>query len=537
MTPPVDRRLLGGALLANVALAGVYFGTAKLGLSLAFQTTSVTAVWPPTGIALVAVLLGGRRLLPGIFAGALLANATTGGLPPAAVTAIAAGNALEALVGAWLLRRSRFDAALERVRDVIALAVLAGAVSTTVAATIGTTALLAADEIARAGYGEVWRTWWLGDMGGALLVAPALFVALRWRRRRELPGGAGEAAVLMIGLGALSALVFSVEAPILYLVIPGLVWGALRFWQPGAAAASLIVASVAVALTDANRGPFMRSDADESLLLAQTFVGFAGVTAYLLAAAATERRRVEDVVQGIADTLQQSLLPRALPHIPGVEIATHFVPAGLRAQVGGDFYDVFPSGPGAWTLTIGDVCGKGARAASVTGLARHTLRAAARFEDGPSALLALLNDAVRSELLPEEFCTASCVRLTPHASGGVRLTVANGGHPLPLVVRADGAVERAGEPGMLLGAVEQPLLRDDTLELAAGDLLVAYTDGLTEAGAPEHVTTEAELEAFLATQGGRSAQQVADSLVRGFLDGGHSEPRDDVALVVLRVER
>jgi integral membrane sensor domain MASE1 len=164
-----DRKLYA----AQVALvAAAYYGSAKLGLELAFESGSVTAVWPPTGIALAAVVLWGYRIWPGV----------------------ALGNTLEALAGAYLLRLVDFRASLERVRDVVSLAGLAAVVSTTIAATIGVTTLLAADEISGGQFGSVWRTWWLGDLGGDLIVAPALLVAATHWPYRRAPGGPLEAA-------------------------------------------------------------------------------------------------------------------------------------------------------------------------------------------------------------------------------------------------------------------------------------------------------------------------------------------------------
>src|SRR5215218_9298399 len=146
-------------------LAGAYYGAAKLGLSLAFETNSVTAVWPPTGIALAALVLWGYRLWPGVALGAVLANSWTG-LPLYAVLGITLGNTLEALSGAWLLQRfGGFRPALDRVRDVSALVLLAGGVSTAISASLGVGSLLLAGEIDGGEFLSVWRTWWLGDMG------------------------------------------------------------------------------------------------------------------------------------------------------------------------------------------------------------------------------------------------------------------------------------------------------------------------------------------------------------------------------------
>ncbi len=193
--------------VAKIAvLAGAYYGAAKLGLNLAFASSSVTAIWAPTGISLAAVLLWGYRVWPGVALGALLANAGTG-VPFYAVLGITAGNTLEALAGAYLLTRSwRISArSLERVRDVIALAILGGVVSTTISATIGVTSLLVANEIASGDLDTVWRTWWLGDMGGNLVVAPAILVAVTHWPYRRAPGRILEAVALAAAALAVTA--------------------------------------------------------------------------------------------------------------------------------------------------------------------------------------------------------------------------------------------------------------------------------------------------------------------------------------------
>lgn len=533
--PTATRRdaVLYAARIAGVAAA--YYGSAKLGLSLAFETGSVTAVWPPTGIALAALVLWGYRIWPGVALGAFLANAWTG-VPLYAVLGITTGNTLEALAGAYLLRRfADFRPSLERVRDVIALVVLAGALSTTISATLGVTSLLVADEIAVGNFGSVWRTWWLGDLGGDLIVAPALLVAVTAWPFNRAPGRLPEAVGLLSVLAAISLLVFSTSTTLIYLIFPPLIWAALRFWQPGAAATSLIVAGVAIPFAEADAGPFAGHPPDERLLLAQTFVGVAGITALVLAAVITERRRVEDTVEYIADTLQESLLPSHLPEIPGVEAAAEFRPAGQPHVVGGDFYDLFQGDDGSWAVVVGDVCGKGASAAAVTGLARYTLRAAAMRESRPSRVLELLNDAMLRQRAPHEFCTVAFARLQPNGGHGARATVSSGGHPLPLVLRADGPVETIGSHGTLLGVIPEPKLSDATVELRAGDALVLYTDGLMDAHAPERVITPADLASALTTLAGRPAAEIAREVARTLLEGSEDEPRDDVALLVLRL--
>ena len=203
-------------------VAGAYFATAKLGLQLAFAHASITAVWPPTGIALAALVVWGPRMWPGVALGAALANATTGNPPIESVLGITAGNTLEALVGAYLLVNvAQFRPSLDRVRDVLALALLAGGLSTMVSATIGVASLWLGGQIG--GIGDVpsaWRVWWLGDLGGDLLVAPVLLVLASGARPSRDRGHMAEAALLLATLIGVSILVFSRDLPLTYLIFP-----------------------------------------------------------------------------------------------------------------------------------------------------------------------------------------------------------------------------------------------------------------------------------------------------------------------------
>ena len=521
--------------VAKVAvLAAAYYGAAKLGLNLAFASPSVTAIWPPTGIALAAVLLWGYRVWPGVALGALLANSWTG-VPFYAVLGITVGNTLESLAGAYLLRElADFRASLERVKDVLALAALAGVVSTTISASIGATSLLVSNEIASSDFGSVWRTWWLGDMGGALLVAPALLVAITHWPYRRAPGRPFEAVALAVLALGVSALVFTNETPLIFVLFPLGVWAALRFWQPGAVIGILLVASVAIPLTEDDRGPFAGLPPDDRLLLAQSFLGIASVTMLILAAVITERRRAEKTAERIAGALQESLLPSRLPVIPGVETVVDFRPAGTQHLVGGDFYDLFQGDDESWTVIVGDVMGKGATAAATTGLARYTLRAAAVHESRPSSILRLLNDAILRQS-PDQSCTVACGRIDLKPADGARVTFSVGGHPLPLVLHANGWVEQVGQPGTLLGVLPDPELADHTADLAPGDALILYTDGLTDAYAPSRIVKRAGLVAALESCAGQSATEIASGIQEAVL-GDRAEPRDDIVLVVLRVQ-
>jgi serine phosphatase RsbU (regulator of sigma subunit) len=235
----------------------------------------------------------------------------------------------------------------------------------------------------------------------------------------------------------------------------------------------------------------------------------------------------------IATTLQASLLPASLPEIPGLELAVRYWAAGEGTEVGGDFYDVFELDDG-WAVVIGDVCGTGPSAASLTGLVRHTIRAIA-WQNAPHAdVLDHVNQAVlRSGRAT--FCTAVFATVTQTARG-FRFEMASGGHPLPIVCRADGGTEMIGEPGTLLGAYNDSTSFTVTTELAAGDTVVLYTDGITDVRPPHDLDTDA-LEAIVRRA---AAADSASSVVERLGDELSailpiSERNDDIAILVLKV--
>jgi len=265
---------------------------------------------------------------------------------------------------------------------------------------------------------------------------------------------------------------------------------------------------------------------EQDLLLAEDLA--------LRAAAAVENARLYETASSIAGTLQSSLLPPVLPEIPAIELAAAYRPAGAGLEVGGDFYDVFSTAEDQWYAVVGDVCGKGAEAAAVTALARYTIRAAAVRRRSPSAILRWLSDAMLQQAADDDgrFCTIACAHIDVSRSPA-RVTVACGGHPLPLVIRADGGTEHFGSPGTLLGLVERPDLQDRTAELRGGDTLVLYTDGLTEAGAPARVWTPEELADTARTVAGAPAATTVDHLIAATVDPV-ARVRDDVAVLALR---
>jgi serine phosphatase RsbU (regulator of sigma subunit) len=238
----------------------------------------------------------------------------------------------------------------------------------------------------------------------------------------------------------------------------------------------------------------------------------------------------------IAQVLQRSLLPPSLPTVPGLAAAVRFIAAGEGIEVGGDFYDLFRARGSAVAALIGDVCGKGPEAASVTALARHTLRAAAAYEARPSAVLALLHRALREARDDGRFCTVAYCDFEVRPDG-LRVLLCTGGHPLPLVLRTNGLVEPVGELGTLLGADVEPRLADAAIELAPGDLIVLYTDGVTEVRAGrKEIFGHRDLAELLARCRGLSVDSVAQRIQDAVLEAANGRPRDDIAILVVGAE-
>ncbi len=249
-----------------------------------------------------------------------------------------------------------------------------------------------------------------------------------------------------------------------------------------------------------------------------------------------ELRRSEEAARALAETLQRSLLPPHLPELPGFDLASRYLAGGAGLEVGGDFFDVFAVDPTTWVIVIGDVCGKGAAAATVTALARYTVRAAALHAEGPVGIAEALHEALqRADDPTTPFVTAAVIVLCldPEAP---RLRVCCAGHPLPLLRSDDGSVREVGRPGDILGALPEPVtLSDVAVTLAPGDAVVLYTDGVTEARDEEGTEFGVGgLRQILAATGGQSADATAGRIVDALLAHRGSGNRDDVAVLAVR---
>lgn len=247
------------------------------------------------------------------------------------------------------------------------------------------------------------------------------------------------------------------------------------------------------------------------------------------AAQALDNARLYSEQRFIADTLQTSLLPPSVPHVPGYDIAFAYRPAGDGRQVGGDFYDVVDMDTSV-ILVVGDVSGKGSRAAAVMALSRYAIRTAALRSTRPSEMLETVNESLMRQPAHDRFTTAAVVRL---ASMDGRMTAAVAGHPLPIVVRADGAVERIGRPGSLLGVFPDPTLHDVGGHLHPGDLLILYTDGLTDARRGDDRFGEERLVEVLSLRSD-GPEEVVGRAMEAVTTFAADDLSDDIALLVAR---
>jgi signal transduction histidine kinase/integral membrane sensor domain MASE1/CheY-like chemotaxis protein len=291
-----------------VVVAG-YFGAAQLGFSQAFLHSNVSPVWPPTGVGIAAVFLLGYRIAPSLLLGAFLANLVTD-VSVATAAGIATGNTLESLAAVYLLRRFVGDhSPFYRASDVVKFVLLAGGLSTTVSATIGTMSLCLSSTASWANFGPLWLTWWLGDFVGAIVIAPLIITWTRnrqdvWTGRRY-----AEALLLLLLLTMVSGILFGTlvltqgaRYPLGHLTIPLFLWAAFRMGPRGVATAIALVSAIGVAGTRAGVGPFSQYSTNESLLLLQVFLGTVSITSLLLAALVVERKKAEET---LADRLHE----------------------------------------------------------------------------------------------------------------------------------------------------------------------------------------------------------------------------------------
>lgn len=525
--------------LAATALA--YFVAAKLSLSLALVGESVTPLWPPTGIALVAFLVLGSRVWPAVTVAAFLVNLP---ISPTSIAAavIAIGNTAAPLVGAMLLRRAGFRPELDRTRDAIALVLLGALSAMTISATVGSLALELSGALASASFAQTWAVWWAGDAMGILAIAPFLLS----NRRLPRPGPTSWANVIE-GIAAFSALLAAssllslTDRPVWVTVFPLLLWITWRYGLRGATSSALLVIAAASWAAAEDAGPFAGAALGQKMLALQAFNVAVASTSFFFAAVVAERaaarrdldRSARELYlreHRVAETLQRSLLLESLPSIPDLDIAARYIPATEDVRVGGDWYDVIPLPDGRVGLAIGDVAGHGIVAAATMGQMRMALRAYAVEGLEPSQAIARL-DALLTQLHPNEMTTLVYGHFDPRTG---RATLARAAHPPPLLVEASGEVSFIGG-GFTppLGVGHRGTHPDVEVDLSPGATLLLYTDGLIDRRGESIDAGLARLVQAAATAPG-DLEPATDYLIRTLLPGGSE---DDTAILALRRRR
>jgi PAS domain S-box-containing protein len=248
---------------------------------------------------------------------------------------------------------------------------------------------------------------------------------------------------------------------------------------------------------------------------------------------ALERARIYTERARIAHILQRALLPEVLPEIPGAQVRALYSAAGLLNEVGGDFYDVFDCGEDRWLMLVGDVVGKGPRAAGVTALARHTLRAAAISGQPPAQMLQTLHRALRRQPRGADMCTVCLVTVT-RAPERFDLSIALAGHEPPLLIHSSGDSQRVGRPGTLLGVIDPISIHETAAELKPGQTLLLFTDGVTEAGRPAPPLGDSGLRRVCRDAPGLALAQLLERIEHAALERSSGGLHDDIALLALR---
>lgn len=310
----------GVAALEICVVAALYYGSAELGLLQQVVRGQVSPLWPPTGIALAALLLRGPRVWPGIALGALGANLSLGPSLPA-VLAIVAGNTLAPLCSYALLRRAGFRTELDRLRDALALIFLGAFTGMLISATTGSVTLVVSGALGADQFWPTWSVWWTGDAMGVLVVTPVLLVLRSARLPVGVPPRRWAEALLLCAAVAGVGLVDTGPAPLMFLGFPLLIWAAFRFRLAGAAPCALAVSTFAIITATRHSGPFAGHDLLTTMITLQAFNASAALTALLTAAAVGEREQ------------SQREIERACGHL--ADMMTMIAAGGRRVPVSG----------------------------------------------------------------------------------------------------------------------------------------------------------------------------------------------------------
>jgi integral membrane sensor domain MASE1 len=532
-SPRLERGLKD--ILTPLLVAAAYFAAARFGFTFAHVTKEVTAVWPPTGIAMAALLLYGYRVWPGIWIGAFFSNAFFLGEPVWAAAAIATGNTLAPVLGNYLLRRFGFRNTLERVRDVLLFFVFSAA-AMVVSATNGVIVLWLARLVPWSHFSSVWWVWWAGDTLGVLLVTPLLLTWISGGMPRTFTYGRTlELAALGATLVAASWVSFLSSIPLRFSVYPFIIWTALRFRQRETATAILVIAAIAIWATAHGIGPWGTYPGDSRLVQLDSWMSVFAFTGLVLGAAAEERRTARAALRALlleakrsVDTLQGAFLPPSLPRRLGLRCDALYMPAEREALIGGDWYDAFELPDKRIVFSIGDVAGHGLEAAVAGARMRWSIFASAFDADDPAEILSKVDGAAQ---LPTNAPTTAMVAIM--SADFSKLSYACAGHPPPILAGPHSAPHFLEHGGMPFGVGLPVAAETHTVSLERGAVVLFYTDGLTEFERNIEVAESAALRAVSHLVGDSKIDHPAAFVQRSVM--GLQPPSDDTVLLVAQV--
>lgn len=635
---PSDVRGVAAYIVWLAVVAGAYVFFADFGFSLAFGVKQITAVWPPTGIALAALVLGGYRMWPGVLLGAFVANASSHE-PMLTAALVAGGNTAGPLLGAYLLRVFHFDRAFARVRDVAVFVVFGSMLAMTVSATNGTLQLALAHVFPWPSYGSLWFLWWVGDASGVLLVAPLI---LTWSDARRGNVIAGDAKPIEIAIAVPLAFVcalleFFSRLPMAFPLYPFVVWAALRSGVRILTALMIVISAIALWATVHDFGPFTPLLLNERITAFVLFTAVLAITGLVLSALTAERRTAlaqmqaaeqrfkvlaetlpqmvwtadpsgtidwlnarwhqfignEEHSLGISDwnavvaagqpferelrlrgadgvsrwflvraepmrddrgrivrwygthtdiddqrrafertariatTLQSAFLPQSLPEHQYLSFDALYLTAGQEVLIGGDWYDALELPGGDMLISIGDVTGHGLNAAVSAGRIRQSIVATAIDTHEPAKILTKVNRLL--QLHDPAVATALVAIVDPYS---LTMRYASAGHPAPIVAGKLTPAHPLSYGSLPLGVSPNADYRSFSKNLERDDIVVFYTDGITEFARDIESTERALLDAVTALAV-EPAARPADAIRRAVL--GDASPTDDAVIVVLRI--
>jgi integral membrane sensor domain MASE1/anti-sigma regulatory factor (Ser/Thr protein kinase) len=526
-------KTVGGKIFVPLLVAIAYVVAAELGFTLAFATKQVTAVWPPTGIALAALLIWGYRVWPGIWIGAFASNALSSE-PLWTAAAIATGNTLAPVFGTFLLRRfGEFEIALERVRDVLLLALVGSAIAMTVSATNGVVDLALAKIVPWSAFSSVWWVWWAGDAMGVLFVVPVLLTWIASVHRKERPeGGPFEFTALGITLVVTTSISFLSNFPLRFSVYPFVIWTALRFRQREMASAIAVICGFAIWATSHGLGPWTSGPLDSRLIQLDSWMAVLAISGLVLGAITAERRAARVELQTLleqtkrsAETLQGAFLPERLPQRLGLRCDALYIAAEREALIGGDWYDAFDLPDGRIVFSIGDVTGHGLDAAVTAARLRQSIFAAAFDAHDPAEILTKADRMLRSrENAP---ATAVVAILSRDLSS---MSYASAGHPPPIVAGPNIPAHSLAYGGVPFGVGIPVASRTHTVALEPDAVILFYTDGLTEFKRDIDRAESAILQAVARLVDAPQTERPAAFVQRSVM--GSERPADDTVVLV-----